>query len=479
MPRRGSARRTFARVMRNTFVVWNTLSATPASHLSFACGRFTCFPKLPIGARGKIRRFAAGLVATRRGLAELAARPPRDASPLRCRTTTRRRSADDLALELDARSTPVLIVPQKACAPCAKCAAPPPTRRPPTRRRRPTPSCAARSGRCCCATTTRRCGVGALPERSRARRRDGDAGGPSRMRVAHRCCQLAPAASGRARAASRRWPCCSRRWSSSAGGARGGGAARELPGDGGRAVRGRLARRAGARPAAHPSRLPRSRASGSAPRRRRPTSRPRGASSARPLLTRVLEPAAARAFLEGDAAALAPAASCSSCATRRAAAAAEADARSRRRRRRRRRRRPRRELRQKIAAEAAADAAADAAVAEPPPPAPARRRRRRGAVGGARAPLAACARATGAQWAAALRRGAAALDGRPAVLAPDVRRALEVAAALIAALTAMRVVAGSSAARAAARPLAAGLCGAALRPCAAAARRERRRAVAD
>ena len=49
--------------------------------------------------------------------------------------------------------------------------------------------------------------------------------------------------------------------------------------------------------------------------------------------------------------------------------------------------------------------------------------------------------------AAALRRGAAALD-RLAVLAPDVRRALEVAAALIAALAAMRVVAGSSAARA-------------------------------
>ena len=46
------------------------------------------------------------------------------------------------------------------------------------------------------------------------------------------------------------------------------------------------------------------------------------------------------------------------------------------------------------------------------------------------------------------RRGAAALVGRLAVLAPDVRRALEVAAALIAALTAMRVVAGSSAARA-------------------------------
>ena len=44
--------------------------------------------------------------------------------------------------------------------------------------------------------------------------------------------------------------------------------------------------------------------------------------------------------------------------------------------------------------------------------------------------------------------GGTALDGRLAVLAPDVRRALEVAAALIAALTAMRVVAGSSAARA-------------------------------
>jgi len=170
------------------------------------------------------------------------------------------------------------------------------------------------------------------------------------------------------------------------------------------------------------------------------------------LLTRVLEPAAARAFLEGDAAALAPALELQQLRdalepppppkpTPAADADADADADAA----------LARELRQKIDAEAAADAAADAAVAEPPPPAPVPSVD----VAMAEAPSAALARRwrpaleqLGAQWAAALRRGAAALDGRLAVLAPDVRRALEVAAALIAALTALRVVAGSSAARA-------------------------------
>ena len=171
------------------------------------------------------------------------------------------------------------------------------------------------------------------------------------------------------------------------------------------------------------------------------------------VITRVLEPAAARAFLEGDAAALAPAqelqelrdalepppppkptpaadADADADADAALARARQADRRRRCRRRRRRRRGGRR------------TASAGSGSERPTPPSP--RRRRRALARRWRPAL----EQLGAQWAAALRRGAAALDGRLAVLAPDVRRALEVAAALVAALTALRVVAGSSAARA-------------------------------
>ena len=325
--------------------------------------------------------------------------------------------------------------------------------------------------------------VGALPERARdPAAATADAGRASEG-VAHRCCRRCSRCQrARARAASRRWPCCSRRWSSSAGrsyvwrrctratwrrrsrrsrssgsACRRSAAARESRR---RHARERVARRraAAARPHARAggscsafcsracsSRRPRALSWKATP----PRSRPR--KSCGELRDALEPPPPPKPTPAAD-----------------ADADADADAALGR------------ELRQKIAA-AAADAAADAAVAEPPPPAPAPRSTppwpRR--LGGARAPLAACARAT---W-SAVGCGAAARRGgarRPASR-PRARRDAPGSRRRAHALTAIRVVAGSSAARARRRRVLSLLAyaGAALRRCAAAARRERRRGLAD
>ena len=350
---------------------------------------------------------------------------------IRCCARGRRRggSADDLALELRAQNRADGTKSLRAV--CKMCrAAADGDRRPGADGRR---SSAPRGAGAAAAPPPRGGGgVGALPECVRVPG-GGDGG---RRRAVGGCawrtrCRLLPLPAGARARASRRWPCCSRRWSSSAGRSsrwrrctrlpeaavapfeaawlaqgRPRGAARA-----GRRARERVARRraaaarphARAAPAAAPPLITRARARGRAPSWKATPPRPRPRKRCRSCATRSTSPPpkptpAADADADADADA-AP-----------ARAAPKDRRRCRRRCRRRRRRRSARRLRR-------------------------RRRRRRGAVGGARAPLAACARATerSGRGAAA---GAAALDGRLAVLAPDVRRALEVAAALVAALTA-------------------------------------------